>query len=264
MKEFKDNKLMEEMAVPSFATDVNNRMTPVFFMQVLEEFGSQHAKQFGMGYEDLLKENLVWVVSRLHIRFVKPVNWEDRLVFSTWHMGQEDGLFFRRDAMMADLDGEPLVVATTGWLLLDFSTRAMVRHSNFVSRPDTFCLEKAIVEPAPKLRIPAGVQMQHIYTHRVRMSDLDHNQHVNNTRYARFSLDAIPEDVMRERSIKDFYINFVHEAQTHDDLELYCGEIPSPEPGAAAAFETGSSSCRSFYVEGKIQGKTSFLVKIVL
>ncbi len=258
MKQIKDNKLMEEMVTPSYATDVNDRMTPVYFMQVLEEFGSQHAKEFGMGYEDLLQANLGWVVSRLHIHFVRPVKWEDPVVFSTWHRGQEDGLFFRREAMMADPGGSPLVVATTGWLLLDFVTRSMVRHSRFAARPDTFCPEKAIDEPAPKLRVPSGVRMEYVYTHRVRLSDLDHNQHVNNTRYARLSLDAVPETVMRERSIKDFYVNFVHEAQLHEDLDIYCGEVPAEKSGPDAA------APRTFYVEGKMQDRTSFLVKIVL
>lgn len=266
MKQLINNKLIEEMVVPTYATDINDRMTPVYFMQVLEEAGSQHAKSFGMSYHDLLKVNLGWIVSRLHIRFIKPLKWEEPFVFSTWHRGQEDGLFFRRDATMTDLDGTPRIVATTGWLLLDFGTRSMVRHSQFVSRPDTFCDEKAIEEPAPKLRVPAGVQMNYVYSHHVRMSDLDHNQHVNNTRYARYALDALPQEVLQERPIKDFYINFVHEAQLNGDLDLYVGELPAPAPGAAQSAESASAEAgdRVFYVEGKIQEKTSFLVKIVL
>ena len=269
MKQLINNKLVEEMVVPSYATDINDRMTPVYFMQVLEEAGSQHAKSFGMSYHDLLKVNLGWIVSRLHIHFIKPLKWEEPFVFSTWHRGQEDGLFFRREATMTDLDGTPRIVATTGWLLLDFATRSMVRHSQFVSRPDTFCDEKALEEPAPKLRIPAGVQMDYVYSHHVRMSDLDHNQHVNNTRYARYALDALPQEVLREGVIKDFYINFVHEAQLNGDLDLYVGEAPAPtlEPAPASAVgasETCTEVNRVFYVEGKMQGKTSFLVKIVL
>jgi len=150
----------------------------------------------------------------------------------------------------------------------------MVRHSQFVSRPDTFCDEKALEEPAPKLRIPAGVQMDYVYSHHVRMSDLDHNQHVNNTRYARYALDALPQEVLREGVIKDFYINFVHEAQLNGDLDLYVGEAPASETASAVGSEASLATAsavgttepcnRVFYVEGKMKGKTSFLVKIVL
>ena len=264
MKQIIQNKLIEEMVVPSYATDINDYMTPVYFMQVLEEAGSQHAKSFGMSYHDLLKVNLGWIVSRLHIHFIKPLKWEEPFVFSTWHRGQEDGLFFRREAMMADPDGTPRIVATTGWLLLDFTTRSMVRHSQFVSRPDTFCPEKAIEDPAPKLRIPAGVPMDYVYSHHVRMSDLDHNQHVNNTRYARYALDALPQEVLCERTIKDFYINFVHEAQLNGDLDLYVGEAPAPDAALAVEAAPAERPDRIFYVEGKMDGKTSFLTKIVL
>lgn len=246
-----DNTVMEAFEVPTYATDEWNNLTPAFFMKVLENDGGLHAEAFGMGHADLLRERLAWVVSRLHIHFNRPLKWRENVVFSTWHMGQEDGLFFRREAMMATPQGEAVVTATTGWLLINLDTRAMVRHCNFASRPDSFRLEKVIEEPAPRLRIPAGVEMKTAYTYQVKMSDLDRNHHVNNTQYARFAMDALPEDVVRENDLRDFYINFVHEARLGDELEVRIGREPDA-PG------------HIFYVEGLVQGKSSFLVKIVL
>ena len=249
--ELKDNTVREAFEVPTCATDEWNNVTPAFFMKVLENFGGLHAEAFGMGHYDLLREHLAWVVSRLHIHFNRPLKWRENVVFSTWHMGQEDGLFFRREAMMATPAGEPVITATTGWLLINLDTRAMVRHCNFASRPDSFRPEKDSEEPAPRLRIPAGVEMKTAYTYQVKQSDLDRNHHVNNTQYARFAMDALPEGLVRENGIKDFYINFVHEARLGDELEVRIGE-------------ENEGLLRNFYVEGLVEGKSSFLVKIVL
>ena len=249
----KDNKVVDEMFAPSFSTDAHNVLTPAYFMQILEDRGSKHAEWFGMGYEVLLKSHLVWVVSRLHLHFVHPIKWGDEFVFSTWHMGQEDGLFFRREAQMAALDGTPLILATTGWLLFDIEKRTMVRHCDFAAGPDTYCLEKAIEEPAPKLRVPSGVEMALSYVHDVRYSDLDRNFHVINTRYASLAMDALPDEVRTENGIRDFYINFVHEARPHQQIQIYIGEQPDPEDAS-----------RIFYIEGKVEGRTSFIVKVII
>ena len=249
----KDNKVVDEMFAPSFSTDAHNVLTPAYFMQILEDRGSKHAEWFGMGYEVLLKSHLVWVVSRLHLHFVHPIKWGDEFVFSTWHMGQEDGIFFRREAQMADLEGTPLILATTGWLLLDIEKRTMVRHCDFAAGPETYCLEKTIEEPAPKLRIPASVVMNPAYVHEVRYSDLDRNFHVNNTRYASLAMDALPDDVHTGNGIRDFYINFVHEARPHQQIKMYMGEETAPQDGT-----------RVFYVEGKVEEHTSFIVKVVI
>jgi acyl-ACP thioesterase len=76
---------------------------------------------------------------------------------------------------------------------------------------------------------------------------------VNNTKYAQMAMNALPDELCTEKGIKDFYINFVHESKPNDKLDIYLGED-------MAASEDG----RVFYVEGKVEGKTSFLVKIVL
>lgn len=253
MMNIENKKLVEPMCAPSFSTDSHNVLTPTYFMQILEDRGGLHANLFNMGYDNLIKERLAWVVSRLHIHFVRPLKWREDFIFSTWHRGQEGGLFYRREAKMSTPDGEDIIQATTGWLLLNIDTRSMVRHYEVAESEDTICLDKAVEESAPRLRIPASVQMQLAYVHPVMKSDIDRNGHVNNTKYAQMAMNALPDELCTEKGIKDFYINFVHESKPNDKLDIYIGED-------MAASEDG----RVFYVEGKVEGKTSFLVKIVL
>ena len=125
------------MCAPSFSTDSHNVLTPTYFMQILEDRGGLHANLFNMGYDNLIKERLAWVVSRLHIHFVRPLKWREDFIFSTWHRGQEGGLFYRREAKMSTPDGEDIIQATTGWLLLNVDTRSMVRHYEVAESEDT-------------------------------------------------------------------------------------------------------------------------------
>ncbi len=54
----------------------------------------------------------------------------------------------------------------------------------------------------------------------VRNSDLDINQHVNNTKYAQWILDAIPYDYHRSLRLKTYSVNFLSETHLQDEVRV--------------------------------------------
>ncbi len=59
--------------------------------------------------------------------------------------------------------------------------------------------------------------------YKVKYSDLDVVQHVNNTQYQRFILDTFSSGFRNEFHIKSFEINYLAEALIDDDLKILTG-----------------------------------------
>ena len=60
--------------------------------------------------------------------------------------------------------------------------------------------------------------MNVLKTHVVEPGDLDRNNHVNNTNYARWMLDAMPNPT--EMEIREYEVNFLAEAFLGDEIAI--------------------------------------------
>ncbi len=250
-----ENRLTENIRIPVYMTDEYDRLTPSGFMKYAQEVGANHASLNHFGHRELLEEGLAWVVSRMHFHFDRPVLFGQRVSLTTWHMGME-GIFFRREYKMCDEAEQVLVRGTSSWVLLRLSDRSLVRSTPCVERAGGICSEALMPVAAARLRIPASVKLEKAFTYRVRQSDIDRNHHVNNTFYASWAMDALPDAI---GIVTDFKINFNHEAHLGDDVELWRGRLDAPE-GKTPASGTSGRWC----VEGLVGGKQSFLVEVTL
>ncbi len=220
------NVLTRQIHIPCYLTDRFNRLTPSAFMDLAQEMAGDHSNLCGFGYADLLEERLAWVVSRMAFRFLKTPQWQDDVVFSTWNKGCEDGLFYRREFLIADpATGGPMVEGTAGWLLLNVDTRAMVRSSALCDRPESVCSDSVMEEPAPRIRIPRGAVPEPCGGHVVQPSDIDRNFHTNNAKYALWVMDSLPSSDA-QRTPEYFSINFLHESREGDVVALTRYALP--------------------------------------
>ena len=185
---------------------------------------------------DLIKDNIVWVLSRMKVSYLSSPKWEDEVELTTWHKGRE-GVFSLRDFEITPAGGgSPLVQATSSWLLIDAGTRRMLR-------PDHVLGEKSTSTALDRNG------MEQVRTHEVLYSDMDFNLHTNNAKYVEWAFDALPaEELSRGGGIDSYQINFNHETRLGDRVDLF-----------RAATAPGE-----FFVEGRCGGKTVFQTNIRL
>ena len=87
--------------IPCYDTDASWRLKPTSFMNLAQEAAGNHAVLLGFGYDDLIKTNTAWILSRMHIQFVDTPKWRDKVTLTTWHKGL-DRLFYLRDFILTD------------------------------------------------------------------------------------------------------------------------------------------------------------------
>lgn len=241
-------KYTENLTIPCYDTDASWRLKPVSFMNLAQEAAGRHAVYLGFGYDDLIKTNTAWILSRLHVQFVNTPLWRDDVTLTTWHKGA-DRLFFLRDFILTDKEGNPLVKATTSWLVLNLETRRLVRDPKLME-DNTVCTENVLEKSADKVQMPRGMEPELVMEHVVVYSDIDMNGHTNNAMYMQWAMDAVDYKVASSIPLKEFTINFNHETRHGDKVDIY-------------RISQESEDGINVFIEGKVDGQSAFCVKMI-
>ena len=242
-------KFCQDICVPCYDTDASFYLKPASFMDMAQEIAYWAAQELGFGYDDLHIHHVAWVLSRMHFHFENPPKWRDNVTLYTWHKGA-DGLFYLRDFFLQDADGNRLVTCTSSWVVIDERTRRLVRPEELQDKLSTGDVDDAIAERAPKVVMPRGTEPEPAGEHTVVYSDVDIIGHTNNARYMVWAMDSIDYETASACRVKDVYINFNKETTPGTSVQLY--RLKTEEDGALV-----------WYVEGRVEGKSAFCVKMV-
>ena len=242
------NKLIQKHTIPCYQTDSNWILKPASFMDLAQEAANTHAAILGFGYDDLIQSRTAWILSRLNIHFLKSPRWRDEVTLTTWHKGLER-LFFLRDFILTDKEGNECIKATTSWLVLNLDTRRLVRDPKLMDEGTT-CSDNALETPAAKVQMPKDKEAEFVMDHVVSYSDVDLLGHTNNAMYVHWAMDALDYSLTSGTPLKELTINFNHETKAGEIVKLYRTEVEM-EDGLHV------------FVEGKVENVSSFCVEFI-
>ena len=242
------NKFIQKHVIPCYQTDANWRLKPASFMDLAQEAANSHAAILGFGYDDLIQSRTAWILSRVNIHFIKAPLWRDEVTLTTWHKGLER-LFFLRDFILTDKDGNECVKATSSWLVLNLDTRRLVRDPHLMDEGTT-CSDNVLEAPAAKVQMPKDKEAMLVMEHTVTYSDVDLLGHTNNAMYMHWAMDALDYSLASARPVKELTINFNHETKAGEVVKIYRAEVEM-EDGLHV------------FVEGKVENVSSFCVEFI-
>ena len=242
------NKFIQKHVIPCYQTDANWRLKPASFMDLAQEAANSHAAILGFGYDDLIQSRTAWILSRVNIHFIKAPLWRDEVTLTTWHKGLER-LFFLRDFILTDKDGNECVKATSSWLVLNLDTRRLVRDPHLMDEGTT-CSDNVLEVPAAKVQMPKDKEATLVMEHTVTYSDVDLLGHTNNAMYMHWAMDALDYSLASARPVKELTINFNHETKAGETVRIYRAEVER-EDGL------------HIFVEGKVENVSSFCVEFI-
>lgn len=217
-----DDKFAQDFTVSCYQVDRREILRPSAFLDLAQYMAVYGADKLNFGDEQLRPRGCTWVLARQHVRFERPVLHREPCQVLTWHKGMQ-GLFFLRDYQILGADGQPAVNSTSSWVVMNIEERRVVRAdflSEFTSM-DPQSKDFAIEAPADKVAVPRGAALELLGMHTVRWSDIDYNQHANNVKYTVWAMDALPEELVNEKMVKELTINFNREARPGETVELW-------------------------------------------
>lgn len=173
-------------------TDISDRLTPHALFGYKQEAATIHAEENGMtAYAEAA--NGVWLLRRSRAVWTVRPSYRDEITVETWSRGVSLMTFLRDYRFYVNGSSIPAGAGSSEWIIADKDTHKPLRPyavipQDIVARlSDT---DVAIDRKAVRLADPA-VPAEKVMQRDIGYSELDHNDHVNNTFYLRYGVDAV-------------------------------------------------------------------------
>lgn len=203
--------------VHSYEVDSKGRAALSALGNYMQESAWRHAERLGLGFSQLSRKNLSWVLSRQRMVIDAFPKWGDTIKVMTWPTGH-DRLFCYRDFKLLDAADGVIGKATTAWFAIDMASRRPQRADTYFHLRIPAGVEQVFSDKLGKLPAPDATD----FTGRVRVGyrDLDVNGHVNNTRYMDWLLAGLALDFLKAHTLKELEINYLSEALYDDEISI--------------------------------------------
>ena len=116
----------KRIEVPDYLCDRDDRLHTWAAIRLCQEVSELHSKATAIGYEDMRRKNMIWIISRAYYIIYKRAHASEKIMLNTWSRGN-DGLFAFRDYSMEGEEGEVLMTGTSYWPLIDFTSHKPIR-----------------------------------------------------------------------------------------------------------------------------------------
>lgn len=210
------NEFSKSHIVNSYEIDSNRKLRLDNLFMLMQDVATTAANILNVGKDDLDKFDIAWVLSRIQIEIDKSIYENDKLVLSTWPCKPLFS-FHPRCIVIYDDQGEVILKANTIWTLLNIKERSLANNDIFELGFPTDLEAKPIL-PLPK-KIDTS-KVEYIKTYSPKYSDIDSNNHVNNTKYITWMMDLLPIDEINSFNIKSVTTNYIHEVVYGDKIDL--------------------------------------------
>lgn len=201
--------------VQTYDIDQHRRMTLAALIRQMQEAAMQNVMQLKVSVWDMEAQHFSWVLLRKNLQVVRLPQVGEELNFTTYATGF-DRVFTYRDFFVYDAEGKQLASSSSTWLLLHTESRRMVRIPDFVLKfapqipPPEDCL------PHPTSDMPTIERVDYSTAFQVRWHDLDFNGHLNNVLYIQWMIEALPDEVVNDRSLQRLRIHYKVEGHWKD------------------------------------------------
>lgn len=220
-----------------------DHLTMHSILDLFQDVAGNHADLIGVGFDEMIKQNLIWVLLRTKIVVVKNPKLYDEVIVTTWPK-QKGKLDFDREYVITDTDGNILIKGISKWVVVNYQTRriSLARNINYTC---DIIDEENFSGPFEKLP-DFDIADCSMYEEKTTFSDLDHNGHVNNANYARFIANAI--NLKNEDEVQFFEINHIKELSPNSLIKIFYKREE-----------------KNIMVKGLLEsGETSFIAKVIL
>lgn len=186
-------------------------------LSLMEESACLSAEELGFGYSVLQPKNVGFIMVNWYIDLYRAVKLGDVLTIHTWPVKPKRLIVFRDFELC--VNGEKVGVATSRWCLVDLKTFSMLPST--VAFSEDMVYNEFRSAEVTNFKIPEISCDKPAYSKVVSYSDYDHYNHVNNTKYADFLMDAFTVEELKDNYISSVRITYVKQSKYGETLDFY-------------------------------------------
>lgn len=214
-------KYNQSFEVLQFECDPWDRMTPGAVLRRVQEIGTAQTESLGFNEEFYKNTHTVFLLSKISLKINRAPRLGEKVEIETRAYGMRRAVYHRVTSLHSQ-SGEKLCEADSRWLLVDTSTRRILRT------PTEEIAKYFNEEPAEEhvCDIPKAPEgLAELENLRASYTLCDRNGHVNNTRYADFVCDALPITRLEEGLPQQMVFHFRSEIPLNENFALWGAQI---------------------------------------
>ena len=205
----------KEFTVDTLVTDCFGRLKPSAVLYYVQEMAGQHFDRMALDPTPEHK-GLMWVIIRHRVQITRlPVKGQT-IRLETWPM-PTTRVAYPRSVVAYDEEGRELFRSVSLWVLMDRTSRAMVLPGK--SGIAVSGILRGNELPSPNSLAP--VLCSASANRRVCFTDLDVNDHMNNTRYIEWAADLLPSAFHKDHRLQDVTMCYLGEAREGDEVTIF-------------------------------------------
>lgn len=216
-----------KIIVPYYEINRHREASAPAVFNYLEEAAIRHSETVGCGIDWLLSQGLGWMLTRWTLQMERYPKWQEIIEIQTWPSNFER-FYATREFTVTGSCGEPIGLATSRWIFLDLNRKRPVRVPPELMARYGESPVRALEDDFSDL--PAPDEQSGALPFRVRQSDIDTNEHVNNTRYVDWMMETVPPAAQHDLFPYRVEVAYKRETEYGAAVMSAITELPGP-PG---------------------------------
>lgn len=233
-------KFSKEFEVHYYEINKHREVTPVSLLNFLEDSAISHSKYAGYGVEKLKAEGIGWLLKRWVLKMDRYPVLNEKILITTWP-SEFKRFYASREFVISDVQGGVIGKATSLWIYFNLEKKRPVRIPDNMSKeynvgcfaPIGLCFnEISDIEDAQNEKRFA-----------VRMTDIDTNNHVNNSKYVGWVLESLPGDMHDNFTLSSLEVDYIKETCYGSIVASTSKKSGTTEDGCEYIHKIKSESC---------------------
>lgn len=211
----------ETQIITADICDTDNQLSIWGVARLFQDVASHHTDLFHIGFDDMIKNNQLWVLSKMFYDVKSMPRVGDSIIINTWSRGI-DGLQCKRDFMMQDSQGNTCVTATSSWVVIDATSRRLVRVDSVLNDFEHHADKVTPYDRLPRIKVSKDVFGNYVKLVSINESMIDRNQHMNNSEYLRIIFDEMEQEPNYTKPQEySVFVEYLMETLLNDSIEIY-------------------------------------------
>ena len=197
----------ENFKVPYYDTNIKRYASPEKLLAYMGEIATLHSDEIGLTIDDLRENNYGWMLNRWKVKINDYPFARDTIKIETWASDFRK-FYANREFKILDNHNKELVKASSIWIFLDMIKKRPIRVTDNIIKGygmEGDILFSEFYDFNNPFETEKGLEF------RVRKSDIDYNNHVNNVKYFQWMLESLPTYIDEEYKLKEFEILYKKE-----------------------------------------------------
>ena len=213
-------KYNETIKIPYYDTNKDHKLSPVTLLKYLGEISIIHNSMLA-DIKEMESLNFGWMLNRWKVKMDKYPRGGDTIRIESWISGFEK-FYANREFIIYNEENLEIGKATAVWIFIDMNRMKPIRITDKYYNLSNTIDHKIFNEFQ---RFPLNVEMDINVDFNIRRSDIDSNEHVNNTRYLEWMIESIPENVYDTCTLSEFEIQYKKEIKYPNEILVGAKEI---------------------------------------